>query len=245
MTPQELHYLFTEAIRTMPPFEYAGEFTHQTREQVSWQAKTLALLELQNNLPDLVEFKQAISRSALTSSRVSAGLTFFQLLTTAVARTELQMPAGARGAFVDLGDQFDALRAITDVFQGATRQLLIVDPYADASILLRFAESAPEGVRIRILRDAKYQEIGRQLQFAYDAWRGQHGDTRPLEIRSAPAKTLHDRCIAQDSENVYLVSQSLKDLAVRSPATIQKADAAIAAEKLEAYGAMWELSASM
>lgn len=50
MTPQELHYLFTEAIRTMPPFEYAGEFTHLTREQVSWQAKTLAPLELQNNL---------------------------------------------------------------------------------------------------------------------------------------------------------------------------------------------------
>ncbi|TPD73006.1 hypothetical protein FJP69_03865 [Stenotrophomonas maltophilia] len=245
MTPEEMHYLYTEAIRTMPEFQSSEKIIPLTREQVQWQGRTLALIELQENIPDIVSFKDAMQRSTHTRVRAAAGMSFFQLLTTAVARAELKMPPGARGAFVGLGDQFDALRAITDVFQGANRELLIVDPYADSSILLRFAETAPEGVRIRILRDAKYKEIGRQLLVAYEAWRGQHGNTRPLEIRSAPEKTLHDRFIAQDSATVYLVSQSLKDLALRSPATIQKADPAIAVEKLEAYEAMWTASTPM
>lgn len=245
MAPEELHYLYTEAIRTMPEFQSSEQLIPLTREQVQWQGRTLALIELQENIPDIVSFKDAMQRSTHTRVRAAAGMSFFQLLTTAVARAELRMPPGARGAFVGLGDQFDALRAITDVLQGAKRDLLIVDPYADASILLRFAEAAPEGVRIRILRDAKYQEIGRQLQVAYEAWRGQHGNRRPLEIRSAPAKALHDRSITQDSKTVYLVSQSLKDLALRSPATIQKADPAIAAEKVEAYEEMWAASTPM
>lgn len=245
MSPEELHYHYTEAIRTMPEFRSSEGFIPLTREQVQWQGRTLALIELQENIPDIVAFKDAMQRSTHSRVRAAAGMSFFQLLTTAVARAEFRMPAGARGAFVGLGDQLDALRAITDVLQGADRELLIVDPYADASILLRFAEAARERVRIRILRDSKYKDIGRQLQVANEAWCGQHGNTRPLEIRSAPAKTLHDRFIAQDSKTVYLVSQSLKDLALRSPATIQKADPAIAAEKLEAYEAMWEMATPM
>ena len=240
MSPEELHHLYTEAIRTMPPFEKTENFQHLSREQVAWQAKTLALLEIQNNLADVIEFKSAIDRSGMPVARPAAALTFFRLLTTAVTRTELKMPPGARGAFVPLGDQFDALRAITDVMQAAERDLLIVDPYADDSVLLRYARTANEGVRIRILRDAKYQEIGDRLQTAKQAWAAQFGDSRPLEIRSAPSKTLHDRFIAQDSVRIFLISQSLKDIALRSPATIQKADDGITTEKIEAYEAMWQ-----
>ncbi|MFI8570505.1 hypothetical protein ACIGEO_03160 [Stenotrophomonas bentonitica] len=245
MTPAELHFHYTEAIRTMPPFEYSETFTHLTKEQVAWQARTLAYLELQGKALDVHSFKSAIARSAMPASRVGAGLEFYQILTTAVTRAEIEMPAGARGAFVPVGDQFDALRSITELVQGANHDLFVVDPYADASFLLRFAQAARPGVHIRILRDAKYQEIGRQLQIAKDAWVGQYGNEHPLEVRSAPSKTLHDRFIAQDSASVFLVSQSLKDLAVRSPATIQKADAGIALEKLEAYEEMWQNSPPM
>ncbi|WP_312705036.1 hypothetical protein [Stenotrophomonas lactitubi] len=245
MTPAELHFHYTEAIRTMPPFEDSERFTHLTKEQVSWQARTLAYLELQGKLIDVHSFKAAIARSAMPAGRVSAGLTFFQILTTAVTRAEIEMPPGARGVFVPVGDEFDALRSITELVQGAERDLFVVDPYADASFLLRFAHAARPGVQIRILRDAKYQEIGKHIQAAKDAWVNQYGGERPLEIRSAPSKTLHDRFIAQDSANVFLVSQSLKDLAVRSPATIQKADGELAVEKLEAYEAMWQDAKAM
>lgn len=155
------------------------------------------------------------------------------------------MPPGARGAFVPLGDHFDALRAITDVMQGANRDLLIVDPYADDSVLRRFAGLAREGVKLRVLRDNRFRDCGARLHVAKEAWVQQYGDTRPLEIRSAAVNTLHDRFIAQDGETIFLVSQSLKDLALRSPATIQKADVEIATEKIHAYEAMWANAAVM
>ena len=245
VTPEELHYLYTEAIRTMPEFQSDQDYTPLTREQVLWQGRTLAIIELQDNILDTASFKAAMSNSSHSRIRAAAGMTFFQLLTTAVTRSELQMPAGARGAFVPIGDHFDALRAITDVMQGANRDLLIVDPYGDDSILRRFAGVAREGVKVRVLRDTRFRDCGTRLQVAKEAWVQQYGDTRPLEIRSAVANTLHDRFIAQDGETVFLVSQSLKDLALRSPATIQRADVRIAGEKIQAYEAMWANAAVM
>lgn len=245
MTPDELHYLYMEAIRTMPPFENSETGEPLTRAQVAWQARAVALIELQGHLSDVNAFSTAMTRSRSSMSRAGAGLSFFQLLTTAATREELKMAPGARGTFIPLGDHFDALRAITDVLQGAANDLLIVDPYADDSILHRFARSANEGVRIRVLRDSRYQEIGAKLLVAKDAWIRQFGNQRPLEIRSAPRGALHDRFISQDSQTVFLVSQSLKDLAERSPATIQKTDQHITDEKIAAYEALWQAAAIM
>ena len=246
MTPSELHYLYTEAIRTMPEFQSEKDFTPLTRDQVEWQARTLALIELQKDILDTAAFKSAMLRSGNSGAvRAAAGMNFFQLLTTAIARVELQMPPGVRGAFVPMGSPFDALRAITEVMRGAEHDLLIVDPYADESVLLQFATAARDGVTVRVLRDAQFRDCGARLGVAKEAWVRQHGGARPLEVRTAPARSLHDRFISQDSAAVFLISQSLKDLAVRSPATIQRADADIAAEKVHAYETIWRAGETM
>lgn len=246
MTPSELHYLYTEAIRTMPEFLYETVAKPLTRGQVEWQARTLALIELQRNPLDTAAFKDAMLRSGYSGEvRAAAGMTFFQLLTTAITRAELQMPPSARGGFVPIGSHLDALRAITDVMRGAQHELLIVDPYADENVLLKFATAARDGVTVRILRDAQFRECGTRLGVAKEAWTLQYAGARPLEVRTAPARTLHDRFIAQDSAAVFLISQSLKDLAVRSPATIQRADMDIAAEKVHAYGTIWQAGEPM
>ncbi|WP_313244073.1 hypothetical protein [Stenotrophomonas rhizophila] len=245
MTPEELHYLYKEDVRTMPEFTSDRDYTPLTREQVQWQARTLAHIELQENVLDTAAFKDAMMRSSHSTVRAEAGLSFFQLLTTAVTRAELRMPAGARGAFVPIGNHFDALRAITEIMQGANQDLLIVDPYADESVLLRFAGAAREGVKVRVLRDVRYRDCGTRLNGAKESWVQQYREAKPLEIRSAAASTLHDRFIAQDGETIFLISQSLKDLALRSPATIQKADPGIATEKIQAYEVMWANAAVM
>ncbi len=241
MDPQHLNYLCTEAIRAMPQYEDdIGE--DLSREQLEWQARTLAIVELAGSDEDVTSFRNAMHRARLGTSRFGAGQLLYQILLIILARTELKLPVRNDGAFISIGNRFDAHRAIRDIVADANHDLLVVDPYADESILLDYLHSTPRGTNIRILRDSGYPECGASLLSAARAWREQFKRERPIEIRSASRKSLHDRFIAKNGDEVFLISQSLKDLAKRSPATIQKANPLIAKEKIEAYEAIWDAS---
>jgi hypothetical protein len=69
--------------------------------------------------------------------------------------------------------------------------------------------------------------------------------TRPLEIRLAPARSLHDRLIIVDGAQAWTLTQSLKDFAARSPATIVKVDGETAGLKICAYDAIWRGAAPL
>lgn len=53
------------------------------------------------------------------------------------------------------------------------------------------------------------------------------------------ARALHDRLIITDATAAWVLTQSLKDFAQRSPATIQRADAELAVIKVQAFSAIW------
>jgi len=60
----------------------------------------------------------------------------------AIAIAELDAPAGAQGAFIPVGNAFEAYSAIAKVLRSAASDVLIVDPYMDDSVLTDFAGSA-------------------------------------------------------------------------------------------------------
>jgi hypothetical protein len=70
-------------------------------------------------------------------------------------------------------------------------------------------------------------------------WAAQHGPKRPIEARATAPRLLHDRLIVVDDAKVWNVSQSFKDLAARSPASITVAPAEVASLKISAYADMW------
>ena len=82
------------------------------------------------------------------------------------------------------------------------------------------------------------------LKPAAEKWISQYGDRRPLSVRLAPAKSIHDRAIFIDQRGAWTITQSLKDLAKRAPAEIIRADS-IAALKVEAYEQIWVTSVSL
>ena len=94
----------------------------------------------------------------------------------------------------------------------------------------------PEGVPLRLLADANDHKA--TLQPAAQKWITQYGTNRPLSVRLAPAKSLHDRAIFINRHEAWTITQSLKDLAKRAPAEIVRVDT-IAALKLDAYEAIW------
>jgi hypothetical protein len=71
----------------------------------------------------------------------------------ALAIAEVRAPVAARAAFIPVGNAFDAMVAVGRILGGATRDLLIVDPYMDEKTLADFAPLAHEGIPIRLLAD--------------------------------------------------------------------------------------------
>ncbi|MFE3970633.1 hypothetical protein [Stenotrophomonas sp. YIM B13575] len=241
MSPLELYHYVAQLLEAMPAY-VDGE--PEVREHQSWQAKALAALELDGiaSMRDATEFRHYMEM-ARRGFRSKSGDRLRQSLSNLLARCELRLPPEQRGAFIAVGDNFSAFATLTAVISEAKKDLFVVDPYLSHEAINRFIVAAPQGIAIRLLRDGE----GRQqphtpaLVAAMDAWNTQYAD-RPLEIRSAPARSLHDRAIFIDRASAFTVSQSLKDIAARSPALVHRVAPELVGEKTAAYEDIWNNS---
>lgn len=158
------------------------------------------------------------------------------LLYAALAKAEINAPTAARGAFIPAGNSFDALTAVTGVLRECRGSVLIVDPYMDAVALTDFLPMVTEGFPLRLLASGKQRNAG--LPEAVERWKIQYAQARPMELRLAAPRLLHDRLI-MDDVSVWSLSQSFNAIAQRSPAMVQRVGADIAAAKREAFMDMW------
>jgi hypothetical protein len=236
LTPEALYMQLGQLIKEMPSFKewpVSDEANH-------WLARAFSLLELTQVTVDASNFKQAIDQVNSPERLLKeAGATTVKLiLFRALHRTERKVPVGLQGAFIAVGDAFDALIAVGKVLGGATGDVLIVDPYADAKLLDDYARQTPEGVSLRILADQRGHKP--TLKPAAQAWLTQFKTLRPLDVRLAPAGQLHDRLIIVDGSTAYDVGQSFNALAARSPSSINRADAETGNLKIAAYESLWQ-----
>ena len=183
-----------------------------------------------------------LSHKLSTPNRFSAAGGIQLIIYRALALAEAEAPHSSQGAFIPAGNHFDAMAAIAKVLSRAKRDVLIVDPYMDEKVLTDFAVLAPEAVSIRLLGDDK-TTMKATLKPARERWSAQFA-SRPLEVKLAPPRALHDRLIVVDTDTVWLITQSLKDFAKRSPASIVRVDDRdLSSLKVSAYGEIWERAA--
>lgn len=142
-----------------------------------------------------------------------------------------------RGAFIATRSPFDVFAELAKVVRAARREVLIVDPYVNATALTDIAIAAQEGVHILILGDRAGTKAS--LAPAASRWQAQYKSARPLEVRLARGKSLHDRLLLIDRTEVWNLSQSIADFAKKSPASIERSGAAIEKEKAVAYLDLW------
>lgn len=162
------------------------------------------------------------------------------LLYTALAKAEMNAPTAAKGAFIPAGNSFDALTVVAGILRECKGSVLIVDPYMDAVTLTDFLPMAADGLPIRLLASGKQKSAG--LPEAVERWRTQYAQVRPIELRLAPPRALHDRLIMDDL-SVWSLSQSFNAIAQRSPAMVQRVSTDIALAKREAFTDMWSSAA--
>ncbi|WMT71061.1 phosphatidylserine/phosphatidylglycerophosphate/cardiolipin synthase family protein [Bradyrhizobium sp. Ash2021] len=230
--PEELYRRIGRIIEECPSF--AG-ISNLSADQLTWLGRAEALIAVCGDMLIQAEFAAARATLAQSTMRQSGFQDLMMALYRALAKAELAAPAGAQGAFIPVGGSFDAYAALAKVFSQAQFDLLVVDPYMDDSVLLEFGGAVPETVTLRLLSD---QATAKQsLEPAAKRWKAQYPN-RSLQVRLTPARGLHDRVILVDGKEAWTITQSLKDLAKRSPAEIVRAND-IAALKITAYEQIW------
>lgn len=204
-----------------------------------WLGRVEVLIEEVSGIADHFKFDQLRS-VLLTATKTNAESQMRRirgLLYTALAKTEMNAPTAARGAFIPAGSAFDALSAISGILRECRGIVLVVDPYMDAVTLTDFMPMVPEGITLRLLASGKQKTAG--LPEAVRRWKAQFADACPIDLRFAAPRLLHDRLIMDDA-CVWSLSQSFNSIAQRSPAMVQRVGDEIASAKREAFVEIWD-----
>lgn len=217
-------------VETCPDFE--EEIDDDVRR---WLGKLAALVEELLAPVDVVDLRTAIRM--LDSYPGVYGDNIKTILFRALAAAELSLPAQSQGSFVPVGNSFDAFAAIAKILGRARSDVLLVDAYMDHTVLEQFAVAVPEKVSVRLLAD----EFNRKpsLQPAAYNWVAQYGQSRPLAVRLSPPRSLHDRIIQIDQQDIWIATQSFAHFAARSPAVLQRFEGENRQMKIDAYEELW------
>jgi hypothetical protein len=234
INPESLYIQLGRLVETMPDLN----IPQLTEAEHQWLGRFDALLVESGDLPNLTTLRAKVDFlgfDPVTRSRTAKEIAM--VLHRALAAAELKAPVSVVGAFIPAGNAFDAMATIGKVLGTAKQSALIVDPYMDEKALTDFAPLAAAGVSIYLLADE--QSYKPSLKPSQQRWVTQYGASRPLEIRLAPARTLHDRLIAIDDAQTWVLTQSLNAFALRSPASVVRVDDETSKLKITAYAAIW------
>lgn len=242
MDPASIYAQLSRLAEDMPDFTAPGRVSN---DSLRWLGRVNALLDEMGLMVDsagltvatkgVQSYNMGIVHDAIAQIR--------SVLYRALGTAELRLPAGTQGAFLPAGNVFEAFAVVGKVLRSAKRDLLIVDPYMDERTLTDFAPLASDGVVIRLLADGKKHYPS--LLPAAQRWSKQYATARPLQVRAAPARALHDRLIICDGTETWVVTQSFNAIAERAPASVVPVDDEMAKLKVEAYHAVWQDAAPL
>lgn len=238
----EAIYIQLNALLAAAPNLTAVDDSHNVPEaNLMWLGEVDATIDRLGSISHRADLKIATNMLINTRGSSKYATQIKMIIYRCLGEAQRYAPKTAQSAFIATGSDFDAFVAIQKVIQHADKMIMMIDPYMDQSAIATFCVLANETVSISLLSDTA--GLRPALKPAAEKWISQYGDKRPLKVRAAPERSLHDRIIIVDASEAWILTQSLKDFAARSPATIQKVDPQLAQMKFEAYSEIWEKSA--
>jgi hypothetical protein len=236
MNPQELYHYVGRLIETVPS---SGGTPQVPREVGLWVGRAATVIKNHCDMSEMLRCSVSEGQIADRNTRAKALDEIQLILFKVLADAESMLPPGQGGSFIPVGNALDFFTSLSKKFQSATAEIFIVDPYLDETILTDYGTAVPEGMRLRLLSDESTHKPS--LIVAASAWVKQHAARRPLEVRLAPPRTLHDRAIFIDGVQAWTLTQSFKDFATRSPGEIVSTQDT-ASLKIPAYEQVWSAS---
>lgn len=236
LSAEQLLAMLEAAIKDAPALKYDVPLTDA---DLRWLARAEALIEASGATVALIQFRTARSNLGGYSHSASDVLA---PLHNAYCRVELTAPLASRGAFIPAGDTWNGYAALVKLIQTGCDDLLLVDPYLSADFFIDLAPHSAARSSVRCLA-TKRNEYHPALAAAARKWTADPiSSNKPIEVRYAAPGSLHDRLIILDRAEAWLVSQSFKDVAKRSPASVSRAEAEMGRLKADHYDVLWDQS---
>lgn len=229
---QALYHQLGRLRNEMPPWNKLGLI-----ETSQWSGRVLAVVEAAGCFVELISLRGYFEFVARNQPGEKTWLLIAQTMDAVLAKLELKVPSDMQGAFIPAGGLHDGYHVVSKAAASAQKSVFFVDAYADDTLVSDFVPLAPEGVTVFILSDEKSAKPS--LKPGAERWVAQWQTKRPLQVRLAPPKSIHDRLLVIDSSVAYVVGQSFKDLAKRAHSSLVRMDPDSAALKVEAHITMW------
>jgi hypothetical protein len=237
-TAQMLYHQLGRLRNEMPAWSMLGR-----PETTRWSGRVLAIVEAAQFTMEIANLRTYFDFAARQGSSEKTGLLIAQCIDTALAKLELKVPADMQGAFIPAGGVHDGYQACSKAIRMAQQHVMLVDPYADDTLISDFVALAPETLPVYVLTDA--QTAKPSLKPAAERWIAQWQAKRPLEVRQGPAKSLHDRLIITDGATAWVLGQSFKDLAKRAHSSLVRMDTDSGNLKIGAHYTMWQTATKL
>lgn len=232
--PEALYHQLTRLRDEMPPSQALG-----TASANKWIGRALALVDAVDNATmEIISLRTYVDHINRHPGNTPAANMIAQVIDTVIAKVELKLPADQQGAFIPAGGVFDGYQAVSKAMAAAKKSVFLVDPYGDETLISDFVPLAPEGLPVFVMSDAEYAKPS--LRPAAERWIAQWQQKRPLEVRLAEARKLHDRLIVIDSDTAWVVGQSFKDLAKRAHTSLVRMDPDSGKLKINAHLDLWQ-----
>lgn len=214
-------------IAAMPDF---STYTPTSRVHLEWMGRVDALLKRWNPI-ERIPFQTAIY---LIGGPFDRNNTYLGQMLSALHRAEadlaLDVPIAASQVFGP-GAVYDFLKALREVLRLARNSLFVIDPYLDGQVFDTYLSTVDPRVSVRLLA----QRYGGDLAASVRTFRQQSEMT--IEVRTANG--LHDRVVFVDSTSCWVLGQSIKDAAKKSPTYLAPLSADAVSLKLAAYESVW------
>jgi hypothetical protein len=231
MSAEELYLQLGSLVEEMPDLA-TGPITKDVNK---WLGRAVALVGTMGDSANTITL-QVASQNLNAAIRTQNVQTIQAIVYSALAKAELDAPVQTQGTFIAAGHTFDAIAAVSKVVRTAAKNVLLIDPYSDEKVVTDYVGLAPENVLVKILSTGRYKDA---LKAIADRWNRQNGTIRPLQVRIAPARDLHDRLVVVDETTAWVLGQSFNKLAERAHTSLVRMNKDAGDLKIAAFADIW------
>ncbi len=197
---------------------------------LDWLAKVHALVRQRDHFA-AISLQSASDFLTLATMPDSNVAQILNTLHRAIAGLELEVGQLTGSAFGP-GAVYDFMRALRDLLQSATKDVLVVDPYMNADVFDVYVSAVSTSASVRLLLK------NRESSFlpALATYSAQH----PGAVEARASQRIHDRVVLIDHRSCWVLGQSIKDAAKKTPTYLAPLSDDVSILKREDYNAVWE-----
>ena len=217
-------------LRSVPDWD---NFKPSSATDQEWLGRAYALVHRWRPMEADMSFSSSTTYLTTATMRNMGVNTIMGLIHRAIQDIKVDLECNPKQVFGP-GAVYDFFKAYSDLMETAKSTILIVDPYLDIAIFDAYIGRIKAVVKIMLLSArTKYEN---DLRVAFKKYEAQHN--RGIQIRLAN-NPIHDRVTIIDSKTCWVLGQSIKDAASKSPTYMVPISQDYVDLKIAEYDKIW------